>query len=208
MSFYKSTRSVLFQESLALAKKNDFNGAKKMILDCVPQGKQAFLKDFEKFPEKVLSASKATPWLEENIAYGNPVPATFGKLHWNIAIGDDHVFYVDVTCLDAQNNPIKNMLNESMLVLEALSGEDYGCKRLSSDCDNWCEIGDKEIEGLQFKGNSIGSRTVYDAFASVVLLEYVFRLQKTLSEKSVFKKISYTNSVSSISDTGQRTNVA
>lgn len=208
MSFYESARSVLFQESLEFAKKNDFDSAKKMILDCVPKGKQSFLKDFEKFPENVLPVSKAAQWLEENIAYGNPVPTIFEKLHWNIAIGDDHVFYIDVTCLDVQNSQIKNMLNESMLVLETLSGEDYGCKRLSSDCDNWCGIGDKEIESLQFKGNSIGSRAVYDAFASVVLLEYVFRLHKILSEKSVFKKVSYTNSLSSMSDTGQRTNVA
>ncbi len=208
MNFRNSIQTELFKTILSNVNKNDFNGAKKIILECVPENKQAFLKDFEKFPEKILPTAQAMEWLDANIAYGDPIPSSFDKLNWNIAIGDDHVFYVDISCLDNQDKPIKNMLCESMLVLETLSGEDYGYKRLSSECDNWCEVGEKEIKDLKFNGKSIGSRVVYDAFASVVLLEYVFKLQKALAANSNYQKIKFLHSLSSLNDSGNRIKVA
>lgn len=209
MGFKISASSELFNTTFLLADKNNFNEAKEVILECVPKTKQAFLKQFEKFPEKVLPITAAKKWLVENIAYGaEELPSEFVKLSWNIVVGDDHVFYIDIGCLDADGNPVENLLNETMIVLETLSGDDYGCGRLTSDCDLWCDMDDGKIKGLQFKGENIHSRIVYDSFASVILLEYVFKLQKALQDSKVFKNIQFIHTFNALDDTGKRVSVA
>lgn len=209
MSFQKSALSEVFKSSYALANRNEFNDAKKLVLDCVPLKNQNFLKDFEKFPAKVLPVNKAAEWIIENIAYGEEsVPEQFAKINWNIAIGDDHVFYIDIECQDATQKRIEGMLNESMMVLETLNAEDYGFNHLGSGCDSWCEIGEEKIEGLQFKGKDVGSRTVYDSFAAVILLDYVAKLQKALVANKKFERIQFNHSISSLDDSGKRQHIA
>ncbi|MCK6597325.1 MAG: hypothetical protein L6Q37_03100 [Bdellovibrionaceae bacterium] len=208
MSFQKSASSELFKTIHTLANKNNFDESKKLILDCVPKKNQGFLKEFEKFPEKALPLNNAIKWIKENIAYGaDSIPSNFTKLCCNIVIGDDHVFYIDIECQDSNNNRIANMLNESMLVLETLSAEDYGFERLSSECDAWCDQDNQELKGFQYKGISINSRVIYDSFSTIVLLQYATKLQKALAEDKNFKKIQFINTVSFLNEDGKRAQI-
>lgn len=208
MSFQKSVSSELFKTILILADKSNFTEAKKLALACVPSKHQGFLKEFERFPEKVLSIKDAVKWIKQNISYGNEsLPSNFAKLSCNIAIGDDHVFYIDIECQDANGARIASMLNESMLVLETLSAEDYGFEQLSSECDAWCDLDSEEIKGLQFNGALVASRVVYDSFSTLVLIEYVTKLQKALKEDKNFKVIQFTHTVSSLNEHGNRSQI-
>lgn len=209
MGFKNSALSEIFKAIYTLSAKAKFSEAKKTVLDCIPPKELGFFKDFEKFPETVLPVNKAVEWITENISYGaEPVPSEFVKLNWNIAIGDDHVFYIDIECQDARNKAVKNMLNESMLVLETLTAEDYGLERLSAGYEAWCEENGEEIERLQFKGMDVNPRALYDSFAFTVLLEYVSKIQKALISNEKFKRIQFGHFISTLDDSGKRQSVA
>lgn len=209
MGFKESTSNELFRKIFDLTDKCNFDEAKKIVLACVPKDKHPFLKEFEMFPKKVLPLSTAQKWLIENISYGSEeIPSFFAQVNFNISISDDHVFYIDVACLDAVGSRIKNMLNESMLVLETNASDDYGFELLSSDCDRWCELDNDKIDGLKFNGKDIGSRVVYDCFATIVLMEYVIDLETLLRKCDFFKKINFIHQLSILNDEGNRIKIS